>query len=211
MEARRLEGSALVDELYMLTEALPQDLLQQTIDWITTTQDWKPLSLAMPKSRKVIHYGLKYNYNTGGVGGPADDMPQVIIALREVLKNACAHVEGVTHRDLDFVQCIVNEYLPGQGIGAHIDSMDFGPVIGCFVFNIGEGAESAMTFTLNGSSVDVATPHNSLYIMTGLARYNYRHALQGRKAYATRVSITFRSIAAKQRDLTTHKVLGYRE
>lgn len=209
MEARRPEGSALVDELYMLTEALPHDLLIYINDWITTTQDWKPMG--GPKSRKVIHYGIKYNYKTGGVGGPADDMPPCLTTLCEVLKNAAMHIEGVTHRDLDFVQCIVNKYNPGEGIGAHIDSMDFGPVIGCFVFNIGEGAESAMTFTLNGVDVDVATPHNSLYIMTGLSRHNYRHALAGRKAYATRVSITFRSIAAKQRDTTTHKVLGYRE
>jgi alkylated DNA repair dioxygenase AlkB len=211
MEARRPEGSALVDELYMLTDALQYDLLQQTLGWITTTTDWKTLALAMPKSRKVIHYGMTC-YNTGGVSGQADEMPPVIAALREVLVNACRHIEGVTHRDMDFVQCIVNKYEKGQGIGAHIDSMDFGPVIGCFVFNLDDnGAESAMTFTLNGSDTLVATPHNSLYIMTGLARYNYRHALVGRKAYATRVSITFRSIAAKQRDLTTHKVIGYRE
>lgn len=209
-----------VDELYLQQGILGPDDLATVLDWIKTTRDWKPLTQCKG-SREVIHYGVRYNYNTGGVGAAADEMPLVIKMLRDILVSRAKRIEDVKLSDLNFVQCIVNKYKPGQSIGAHIDSHDFGPIIGCFVFNIGEGQDSNMTFTLNGEDTMVPTPHNSLYIMTGLSRWNYRHALCGKKSYAERVSVTFRSIAVKSRgashlatelrDTTTHRVIGIRE
>lgn len=197
-------GHPDVDELYTHANVLSDAELTQVMDWLNTTTDWRPM--AGPNSRKVIHYGLRYNYNSGGVGGTTEPLPPACVMLRDKL-SACV-IEDITHAE--YVQCIVNKYESGQGIGAHIDSMDFGPVIGCFVFNVGIGDTSQMTFTLNGSDTRVETPHNSLYIMTGLSRYNYRHALEGRKSYAPRVSVTFRSLAPRTRDTTTHRIIGVR-
>lgn len=200
------QGHPEVDELYIQENVLTAEQLKSVMEWLSTTNDWQPVTQCA-NSRKVIHYGYRYNYNGGKVSEGAAPMHPVCEMLRDILARMA--IEGVEHAE--YVQCIVNKYEPGQGIGAHIDAFDFGPVIGCFVFNIGPGETSKMTFTLNHQDTEVATPHNSLYIMTGLSRYNYRHALVGKRAYAPRVSVTFRSMAPKTRDTTTHKIIGWRD
>ena len=71
--------------------------------------------------RRVQHYGFRYDYAGGGSHVPAPAFPRWAAAMAERVR---AHFGGTLP-----VQCIVNEYRPGQGIGMHADHRDFGPVV----------------------------------------------------------------------------------
>ena len=97
-------------------------------------------------------------------------------------------------------QVIVNEYAPGQGIGAHTDDeRRFGPCV------VGVSLGSACTLTLQHKAthdiVAVTLPRRSAYKLEGNARYAWTHAIPARKSDAvdgkrtlrgTRISVTFR-------------------
>ena len=71
--------------------------------------------------RRVQHYGFRYDYTGGGSRVPAAAFPRWISVMAERLR---PHFGGALP-----VQCIVNEYRPGQGIGMHADHCDFGDVV----------------------------------------------------------------------------------
>ena len=72
-------------------------------------------------SRRVQHYGWRYEYRGRGAGGPipAPAFPRWAEAIADRL------LPLFNGRRPD--QCIVNEYRPGQGIGMHADHETFGP------------------------------------------------------------------------------------
>ena len=72
-------------------------------------------------SRRVQHYGYRYDYRGARRPVPAAPFPRWAEVMAERLR---VHFGGVLP-----VQCIVNEYRPGQGIGMHADHADFGPVV----------------------------------------------------------------------------------
>jgi alkylated DNA repair dioxygenase AlkB len=103
-------------------------------------------------------------------------------------------------------QVIVNEYLPGQGIGAHVDCVPcFGPAVAA----VSLGSACVMDFTSpdRSSAVPVCLQPGSLCVMTGPARYEWRHAIAARKSdpapggrilRGRRVSVTFRTVLPVQ-------------
>ncbi len=102
------------------------------------------------------------------------------------------------------VQCIVNEYRPGQGIGMHADHGDFGPVVA----SLSLAADWPMRFRprsvrpyarggLPGDEVAVL-PRRSVLVLAGSARRDFMHGIdRGDTAgeAATRLSATFRTLA----------------
>lgn len=103
-------------------------------------------------------------------------------------------------------QVIVNEYLPGQGIAAHVDCEPcFGPVIA----SLSLGAPIMMSFgnkrTREVIEADLAP--RSLLVLSGLGRYEWTHSILARKTdmvdgatrqRARRVSLTFRTVMPRQ-------------
>lgn len=89
---------------------------------------WSPIT-SSKNSRVVQHYGFTYNYRDSNVDQKADPIPEFLIPLQILLKDICLQLE-IIKEDYTFNQCIVNNYLPGQGISKHIDSRKFGGVIG---------------------------------------------------------------------------------
>ncbi len=80
-------------------------------------------------------------------------------------------------------QAIVNEYMPGQGIGMHADAASFGPVI----VSLSLAADQAMRFRrgtvrpyqrdgLDGDEI-VTLPRRSALVLTGRARTNWMHGI----------------------------------
>ena len=65
---------------------------------------------------------------------PAAPFPRSAAAMTEWLRT---HFGGALP-----VQCIVNEYRPGQGIGMHAEHLDFGPVVA----SLSLGAAGPMRF-----------------------------------------------------------------
>ncbi len=146
--------------------------------------------------RRVQHYGYRYDYRGGGSRTPASDFPRWTSVMAERLR---PHFAG----DVP-VQCIVNEYRPGQGIGMHADHRDFGPVVA----SLSLGTDWPMRFRRrdNGPYVrtglpgdEVATlPRRSVLVLAGAARTDWMHGIDpadtaGRTA--TRISATFRTLA----------------
>jgi alkylated DNA repair dioxygenase AlkB len=115
------------------------------------------------------------------------------------------HVEGHTDRPAD--QVIVNEYLPGQGISAHVDCVPcFGPAVAA----VSLGSACVMDFTSpdRASAVPVWLEPGSLCVMTGPARREWRHTIAARRSdpapggripRARRVSVTFRTVLPARR------------
>ena len=183
---------------------VPTDLSQDICEWFNspdTQSSLFPVVNARGRSsenaRRVLHYGWKYNYKSGRIREKAPSFPPVLNALRNILE-----IWGDAPEEFDpsnFNQCIVNRYLPDQGIGAHIDSSSYGDIIACFTF--GGGRE--MEFTRESVKYRLYTTENSLYIMSGEARSEWKHQMRPRKSDivgGNRVSrtecfsVTFRSI-----------------
>ena len=87
-------------------------------------------------SRRVQHYGYRYDYRARGAGrhDPAAPFPRWAEAVAGRL---APHFAGRVPE-----RCIVNEYRPGQGIGMHADHAAFGPVVASLPL----GAAGAMRF-----------------------------------------------------------------
>jgi alkylated DNA repair dioxygenase AlkB len=154
--------------------------------------------------RRVQHYGYRYDYQRrsvptdGPARRPAPPIPDWAAALAARL-----HQEG--HLDRPAEQVIVNEYLPGQGISPHIDSVaSFGPQVAAV------SLASACTMEFLTAEADRRVPvrlePGSLCVMTGPARETWRHTIPARKSdpvgeervpRGRRVSVTFRTLCVR--------------
>ena len=172
-----------------LTEEQEQALLQE-LDG--PEAEWRPHTDSK-NSRRVQHYGYRYDYKRRTVSDPTTPIPA-----------HWADLFPSTHSEWN--QVILNEYLPGQGISAHTDSLAYGDVIQCYT--IGSGA--TMRFTPEDKEDkedkerrDIYVEPRSLYVMTGEARYQWKHEMvscktdtvQGvKKARSRRISVTLRLV-----------------
>jgi len=152
-----------------------------------------PIS-SSPNSRRVAHFGFHYDYLNGDIKAPAPDFPPMIEELRQKILQDCQ--EYLSDKCL-FNQCIVNCYLPGQGISAHADRFEYGNEIACLTAI--SGAE--MEFIRRGHPTHkLYVEPGSLYLMKNESRYIWKHQMKCRKAdpghgsRGVRYSVTFRTV-----------------
>jgi alkylated DNA repair dioxygenase AlkB len=159
---------------------------------------WKPIT-QHPNSRKVQHFGYIYDYLNGNTNTETEKLPEFLEEIKNKLNNICS---SNNIPSINFNQCIVNNYEPGQGISKHIDSKAYGPIVASFSLNSG----SYMTFRNGANVVKKYIKPNSVYIMTGDARYKWTHEMPSTKSdkvddkkilRSRRVSITFRNVPNK--------------
>ncbi|MBA5775680.1 alpha-ketoglutarate-dependent dioxygenase AlkB [Stappia sp. F7233] len=147
--------------------------------------------------RRVQHYGYRYDYKARRVThdsylGP---LPNWLNFLTDRLR-----VEGVFSAVPD--QVIVNEYLPGQGIAAHVDCE---PCFGNTIASLSLGSASMMEFSSvhSGEATSCYLQPRSLLILRDEARFDWKHGIPARKSdlvggeryvRGRRVSLTFRTI-----------------
>jgi alkylated DNA repair dioxygenase AlkB len=68
----------------------------------------------------------------------------------------------------------VNEYLPGQGIGAHTDNIHlFDDTVQCLSLS----SHTTMIFRFGKHSIPVVLKPRSLVVMKGVARYKWTHEI----------------------------------
>jgi alkylated DNA repair dioxygenase AlkB len=101
-------------------------------------------------------------------------------------------------------QVILNLYPPGQGISPHIDLSNryADGIIGVSLLG-----GCTMVFERDGERYDVYRPERTVYVLTGEARWEWSHGIEGRledkvrgkgeeevetRLRSTRVSVTFR-------------------
>lgn len=135
-------------------------------------------------NRRVVSFGLRYNYDRRTVEDAAP-LPDVLAALRLRAADFAGRPAG------DFVQCLVNEYPPGAGIGWHRDKPQFGEVVGIsllapcvmrFRRRVGDGFERLST----------PLPPRSAYLLAGAARSRWEHSITPMDRL--RYSVTFRTL-----------------
>jgi len=148
--------------------------------------------------RRVQHYGFKYNYRARKV-----DMSMRVGELPEWLKslNKKLHQDKYMPEVAD--QVIVNEYLPGQGISAHIDCE---PCFNDTIVSLSLGSSCVMDFTNKldrAQKIPVRLAPRSLVVLKDEARYGWLHSIAARKwdewegnkyDRQRRVSLTFRKV-----------------
>ena len=183
--------------LYYVPNAVAPERATHLLKSLLSRDDWFGVS-ASTKSRRVLQFGYEYNYRTGGVLSPLPPPPPNVQALvTDIIRPL-----GIVPDDKVLNQCIVNKYEPGQGIGAHVDVTTFDDYICCFT--LGSGTE--MVFTKGANKRSLYVSPGSLYIMSGEARYRWKHAMPARKRdkdygpRGTRLSVTFRTVKAAKAD-----------
>lgn len=150
--------------------------------------------------RRVQHYGYKYDYKSRTVS------PDMYLGpLPEWLETICRrlHQEGLMPKVAD--QVIVNEYEPGQGISPHVDCKT------CFdatIASLSLGSSCFMDFVnvKDGKKISLCLEARSLIVLSGEARYEWKHSIPQRKSDVVneqtiqrgrRVSLTFRNVLIK--------------
>lgn len=145
--------------------------------------------------RRTQHYGYKYDYKRRTVDqslylGP---LPVWLQAIAERLQ-----AEGKTIKVPD--QVIVNEYMPGQGIAAHVDCE---PCFGKIIVSISLQSGCMFELTSAPEKIELYLGPRSLVLLTAEARYGWRHGIPARDydiinntiaMRQRRVSLTFRNV-----------------
>lgn len=147
--------------------------------------------------RRVQHYGYKYDYKSRNVNDDAylGPLPKWVMPVSQRL-----FAKGIFPAVPD--QMIVNEYEPGQGISAHIDCV---PCFGDTIASLSLGSSCIMEFSNPNTreKAEKLLEQRSLIVLSGKARYEWAHAIPGRKSdmmngqkiyRLRRVSLTFRNV-----------------
>ena len=150
--------------------------------------------------RRVQHYGYRYDYKARGVFDDSylGPLPEF---LGGVAGELCPSFFS-KHPD----QAIVNEYLPGQGISAHIDCA---PCFGEVIASLSLGSAVIMQFIHpeTNQKESLYLEERSLLVLSGDARYLWQHCIPARKSdvvqgvkieRSRRLSVTFRSVLAER-------------
>ena len=147
--------------------------------------------------RRVQHYGYRYDYKARQAReedylGP---LPPFLQVLAERLTHD-GHFGSVPD------QVIVNEYMPGQGISAHVDCR---PCFGDVIASLSLLSSCIMRLENRKVSqkVDLTLEPGSLLVLSGDARHVWTHAIPARKCdivngqkqpRSRRLSLTFREM-----------------
>lgn len=193
--ARALEDpSARIPGLVVLPEFISQHDEQELLALLERDggAHWKNTV----KARQVQHFGFEFSYETRRCDerAPLVEMPPAMRALT-------ARIPATLLDAPD--QITVNEYKPGQGIAAHIDTHS---AFTDAIASLSLENEIVMEFRHpDGRLESVLCQPRSLLVMTGAARYEWTHAIPPRMFDVIdgervdrkrRVSITFRKIQA---------------
>ncbi|KAH0501681.1 Alkylated DNA repair protein alkB-like protein 8 [Microtus ochrogaster] len=199
---KKLGLQALPPGLLVVEEIISSEdekMLLESVNWTgdTGNQNFQK-SL---KHRRVKHFGYEFNYENNSVdkdkplpGGLPDICNSI---LEKWLK------EGYIKHKPD--QLTINQYEPGHGIPAHIDTHS---AFEDEIISLSLGSEIVMDFKHpEGVTVQVMLPRRSLLVMTGESRYLWTHGITPRKFDTVQASEQFKGgiITSDIGDLTLSK------
>nr|XP_021552282.1 alkylated DNA repair protein alkB homolog 8 [Neomonachus schauinslandi] len=189
-------GLMVVEEIISSED---EKILLESVNW-TEDVDSRNVQKSL-KHRRVKHFGYEFHYENNSVdkdkplpGGLPDIWDSI---LEKWLK------EGFIKHKPD--QLTVNQYEPGHGIPAHIDTHS---AFEEEIVSLSLGSEIVMDFKHpDGVTVPVMLPRRSLLVMTGESRYLWTHGITPRKFDTVQASKGHRSgiITSDVGDLTLSK------
>ena len=147
--------------------------------------------------RRVRHFGYLYDYRARAVSADAylGKLPPWLETFAERLVTRGYFVDLPD-------QVIANEYLPGQGISAHVDCV---PCFDDTIISISLLSQCEMIFRERSSSRSLAVllhPHSGI-LLKGVSQYDWTHEIPARKSDVVddtkmnrgrRISLTFRKV-----------------
>ena len=147
--------------------------------------------------RRVQHYGYRYDYKARDVTRESK-----LASLPEWLAAYCNRLYSAKLFPQLPDQVIVNEYMPGQGIAPHIDCV---PCFEGTIASLSLGSPCIMEFSHSETQekIPMRLEPRSLIILSGDARYHWRHGIAHRKTdrfngnvfhRGRRISLTFRKV-----------------
>jgi alkylated DNA repair protein (DNA oxidative demethylase) len=116
------------------------------------------------------------------------DAPPIPPFLQAVIEKAAPYYP----QGIEFAQCIATWYPCNAGIGWHTDAPRFGD----YILAISLASPARLQFRPNKSkavSFEITATPGSLYVMHGIARWQYQHRIIPVKV--ERYSLTFRSVS----------------
>jgi alkylated DNA repair dioxygenase AlkB len=147
--------------------------------------------------RRVQHFGYRYDYKGRSVDrsmrlGPLPGWSSQVVRL--LLDRRLIPQQPD--------QLIVNEYHPGQGIAPHVDCV---PCFTDTIVSLSLGSACVMDFThkMTRETLSLLIEPRSVLVMTGEARYDWRHGIVSRKSdtweggripRGRRLSLTYRNV-----------------
>uniref|UniRef100_G1L5Y2 tRNA (carboxymethyluridine(34)-5-O)-methyltransferase ALKBH8 n=1 Tax=Ailuropoda melanoleuca TaxID=9646 RepID=G1L5Y2_AILME len=189
-------GLMVVEEIISSED---EKMLLESVNW-TEDMDNQNVQKSL-KHRRVKHFGYEFHYENNNVdkdkplpGGLPDIWDSI---LEKWLK------EGLIKHKPD--QLTVNQYEPGHGIPAHIDTHS---AFEDEIVSLSLGSEIVMDFKHpDGVTVPVMLPRRSLLVMTGESRYLWTHGITPRKFDTVQASKGHKSgiITSDVGDLTLSK------
>lgn len=143
--------------------------------------------------RLTQHYGYKYDYKSSKIGESIGDIPSWLTKYTDKMI-----IDKHINKYPD--QVIINRYLPGEGISAHIDRTD---IFDNKIYSLSLGSSCVMIFENRRNKYEIHIKPKTLLIMEDDARYFFKHSILP-KTYDivdkqhldrdTRYSITFRNV-----------------
>lgn len=178
---------------------IPSFILPDTAKCIVSTVD--SLDWQTSLRRRVQHYGWRYDYKSRRIdqGDWLGPLPDFALPILERLTQARIFASPPD-------QLIVNEYMAGQGIAAHIDCE---PCFGGTVASLSLNSPSTMRLRNRKSGLlyDIDLAPQSLLVLNGEARYEWTHEIAARKndlidgqrrPRGRRISLTFRNVIVQR-------------
>ena len=170
----------------------PEWLLKDEEAQLISNIDKMPWDNELKRRRQ--QYGFPYNVKAKNLySHKGEPMPTWLYPVAKLLWQ-----DGHFNRMPD--QAIINEYMPGQGISAHIDAKIFGPVVASISLN----SFTTMELSNGRDRYSIGLEPRSLLVLTDNARWDWAHEIK-RTQYdeesglqikrGRRVSITFRTVS----------------
>ena len=144
--------------------------------------------------RRKICFGYRYDYASRSIMCRLGPLPPILRTLAVDLRAA-----GLMTNLAE--QAIVNEYLPGQGISAHVDAACFGPEV--VSISLCSGCVMRFRERNTGLRHEVFLAPRSAIALRGAARYAFTHEIPprlsdvvagGTRMRGRRLSITLRTV-----------------
>lgn len=164
--------------LLFYPDLVDKDEESAIIRYLCRQSGWQPVS-ASPSARLVLQYGIPYSYSTQKMHA---------IPFTRTMQNIRDRMCDTYQPTQALDQCIVNRYLPAQGISRHIDAIVFGDEVYCLSL----GSDTQITFRKGKQQEVYNIPRRSLYVLTGEARYDWTHEIKPFAHSGVRYSITMR-------------------
>lgn len=169
----------------------PNLLIKEDYEKLINKIDKQPWSNSL--SRRVQHYGYEYNYKNRSINTSMKlgKLPDFSLPVE-----SCLMSFNLIDEFPD--QLIINEYLPGQGIAAHIDCE---PCFKDVIVSVSLGWAYEMIFTevKTCKTESLLLEIGSALILRGEARYNWTHEIKRQKNDGNiprqrRISLTYRNV-----------------